>query len=201
MSTIAIRKSLREVGRAIRRPEQLATRWRDRGDDDVDSPPTAVFAVLLANAAFGAAAYGLFMHMHRGVGGMAEGAMLLPAAAGLAWIAALPALYIINAALGSRLDVTTTALAAAITVSFGAGAMLASIPVTWFFSLALPYVPVHWAINLIVLTGVSVCMSDVFLRVMKAVEPKRSRVYPVLWLMLLGAIGFQLFFLLGLFQF
>ncbi len=201
MSTTAIRRSIREVGYAIRRPEQLATRWRDRHSDDVDAPPAAVFAVLLFNAAFSVAAYGMFMHMHRGATGMAEGAALLPMAAGLAWIVAFPALYIINSTLGSRLDVTTTALAASITVSFGAGAMLASIPITWFFSLALPYTAVHWIINLIVFCGVSVCMSDVFLRVMKTAEPDHSRAYPFLWLLLLSAIGFQLFWLFGLFQF
>ena len=201
MSAIALRQSIREVGRAIRRPEELARRWRDRKLEGVDRPPPAVIAVLLFNAAFGAAAYGMIMHMHRGLTGMGEGAFLLPLATGLAWTLALPALYIINSLLGSRLDVTTTTLAASITVSFGATAMLASIPITWFFSLALPYTAIRWAVNLTVFAGVSFWMSDVFLRVMNTLEPTRSKGYPLVWLILLSAIGVQLFWLLGIFQF
>ncbi len=201
MTSTALRQSIREVGLAIRRPESLARRWRDRREDGVESPPNAVFFVLLFNAAFGAAAYGMIMHMHRGLSGMGEGALYFPLAAGLAWTLAFPALYIINSILGSRLDFTTTTLAASITVSFGAAAMLASIPITWFFSLSLPYTFIHWAVNLVVFAGVSFWMSDVFLRVMKTLEPTRSRAYPFIWLVLLTALGAQLFWLLGLFQF
>ena len=202
MSTTAtIQQSVREVGRAIRRPEELAQRWRDRDRDDITAPPKTIFLVLLANAVLGTAAYGMIMHMHRGAAGMGEGALLFPVAAGLAWTLAFPALYIINAILGSRLDFTTTTLAASITVSFGAAAMLASIPITWFFGLAMPYTLVRWLINLVVFAGVSFCMGDVFLRVMKTLEPTRSRAYALIWLFLLTAIGAQLFWLVGLFNF
>ncbi len=201
MTSIALRQSIREVGRAIRRPESLARRWRDRLENGVDSPPGTVFLVLLFNAVLGTVAYGMVMHMHRGLAGMAEGALLFPLAAGLAWMLAFPALYIVHSLLGSRLDFTTTTLAASITVSFGAAAMLASIPITWFFSLAMPFVIVHWAVNLVVFAGVSFWMSDVFLRVMKTLEPTRSNTYPFVWLMLLTAIGAQLFWLFGIFEF
>lgn len=201
MTTLSIQRSIREVGLAIRRPEKLACRWRDRFRDGTDAPPAAVFAILLLNAVLGTAAYGMVMHMHRGAAGMGEGALMLPLAAGIAWALAFPALYILNSLFGSRLDFTTTTLAAAVTVSFGAAAMLASVPITWFFSLALPYLPIHWLINLVVFAGVSFWMCDVFLRVMKALEPTRSRAYPLLWLVLLTALGGQLFWLFGLFQF
>lgn len=200
-SKAAIQSSIREVGMAIRRPEELAIRWRDRQKEETKSPPKTVFLVLLINAVLGTTAYGMIMHMHRGLSGIVEGALLFPMAAGLAWALAFPGLYIINSILGSRLDFTTTTLAASVTVSFGAAAMLASIPVTWFFSLALPYVFIRWAVNIIVFLGVGICMSDVFLRVMKALEPTRNRTYPFLWLLLLSAIGMQLFWLFGLFQF
>ncbi len=199
--TESIRTSISEVGQAVRRPEELARRWKERGTNGEVAPPPAVFAVLLFTAVIGTASYGLFMHLHRGLAGMGEGALLFPLAAGMAWVLAFPALYIINTILGSRLDFSTTALAATITVAFGATAMLASIPITWFFTLALPFTAIRWTVNFIVFAGVGICMSDVFLRVMKAVEPTRSQGYAFVWLMLLSAIGVQLFWLLGLFNF
>ena len=86
----------------------------------------------------GLAVYGLTMHMHQGLPSMLRGAVLAPLAAGAGWTLALQALYIINSALGSRLNFSTTLLAALATVSFGALAMLASVPINWFFTLALP---------------------------------------------------------------
>ncbi len=200
-ATATVRQSIRDVGMAIRRPEELAVQWRDRDREETTSPSWMVFIVLLLNALAGTVAYGMIMHMHRGASGMAEGAMLMPVTTGLAWLLAFPALYIINSMLGSRLDFTTTTLAASVTVSFGATAMLASIPITWFFSLALPFTAVHWAVNLVVFTGVAICMSDVFLRIMKALEPRRSSFYAFVWLLLLSAIGMQLFWLFGLLNF
>lgn len=190
-------RSLREVGAALRRPEDLALRWRDRG---TDAPSSLIFPVLLANAAVGVTVYGLTMHMHLGFASMLRGGALAPLAAGAAWSLALPALYILGSHLGSRLDFSTTLLAAGITVSFGALAMLASVPVNWFFSLALPYTEVRLAVNLLVFSGVGVCMSDVFIRVMQALEPDRSPVFAYAWLGLLSIIGAELFWLLGLFE-
>lgn len=193
--------SIAEVGRAIRRPEDLAIRWRDRLADANQSPHALIFAVLLANAIAGTAIYGLVMHMHRGLGGMLEGALLMPLATGTAWTISFPALYIINSIFGSRLDFTTTALAATVTVSFGAAAMLASVPITWFFGLAMPFEIVRWVTNLVVFTGVSICMADVFLRVMGALDPGSSRTYALVWLALLSLVGMELFWLLGVFNF
>ncbi len=192
-----IQTGLGDIGEALRRPEEFVVRWRDRGAGQHPSP--AVFAVLLVNAAIGLAAYGLSLDLHHGVARMALAGLKLPLAAGAAWAIALPALYIVNSSLGSELDWSTTALAALTTVSFGALAMLASVPINWFFGLALDYPAVRALVNAVIFTGVSVCMLDVFLRVMKALEPSRSRLYALVWLGLVATIGAELAVLLSLF--
>ena len=116
-------------------------------------------------------------------------ALCCTAAAGLAWGIALPSLYIFNSLTGSQLRVSTTLLAALVTTSWGGLAMIASIPINWFFTVAFADLiadPVHvtWlvrAVNLVVFTGVGVCMTDIFGRVMEVLEPDRGRT-PVLWL-------------------
>ena len=200
MSTaLQLRRGIVEIGLALRRPEQLALRWRDRNQSAADAPPGLVFPILLANAILGLAAYGLTMGLHLGVGGMVAAAIKAPFAAGLAWTLALPALYIINSSLGSKLDWSTTVLAALATVSFGALAMLASVPVNWFFSLAVPFTSVRVAVSILVFSAVGICMVDVFLRVMKALEPERSRAFAVIWLLLVAVIGAELMTLVDLF--
>jgi hypothetical protein len=189
-----LRAWIREIGVALRRPEEFTLRWRDR--KVVQAPSPLVFPLLIANAVVGLAAYGLTLGLHRGLGGMIEGAAKAPLAAGLAWTLALPALYIINSALGSTLDASTTFLAALTTVSFGALAMLASVPINWFFSLALPFWPVRLLVNVVIFAGVGIAMVDVFMRVMKALEAERSRFYAFLWLALVGVIGIELMSLL-----
>jgi hypothetical protein len=196
--TSHLKDTLIEIGTAVRRPEQLARRWQERG---ADALPKTVFAVLLVNATIGVAAYGLTMQMHLGGEGMLDGALFTPLAAGLAWCIAFPALYIIRRLMGSQVDFSSTALAAIITVSFGASAMLASVPINWFFTLALPWAGVRWLVNIVVFIGVSFCMSDVFLRVMRELEPDRSHFFAYLWLALLGVIGTELFFIFGIFNF
>ncbi len=196
--TAHFKDALVEVGTAIRRPEQLARRWQEHGQD---TPPSAVFLVLLANAVVGVAAYGLTMQMHRGPDGMLAGAFFTPLAAGLAWCIAFPALYIIRRIMGSRVNFSSTALAATITVSFGSSALLASVPVNWFFTLALPWSTVRWLVNVVVFSGVGFCMADVFLRVMRELEPDRTHFFSYLWLALLGVIGVELFYLFGIFNF
>jgi hypothetical protein len=188
---------LGDVGEALRRPEEFVVRWRDRGPQA--RPSRAVFVVLLVNAALGLAAYGLSLDLHHGAAGMALAALKLPLVAGAAWAVALPALYIINTSLGSDLDWSTTALAALTTVSFGALAMLASVPINWFFGLALDYPLVRALVNAVIFAGVGVCMIDVFLRVMKALEPMRSRLYGLVWLALVATIGAELAVLFTLF--
>ena len=186
-----IRGGIRAIGVALRRPEELAQRWQKRRSEP--GPHPVVFAILLVNAIAGLAAYGLTAGVKTGPGAMLLQAAVLPIACGLAWTVALPALYIINSALGSKLDASTTTLAALVTVSFGSLAMLASVPVAWFFTVAIPYnINGALPVNILVFLGVGVCMSDVFLRIMQALEPERGRIYPLLWLCLVATIGLEL---------
>ncbi|MHB8877600.1 MAG: hypothetical protein ACYC8T_28245 [Myxococcaceae bacterium] len=192
-----IRLGIHEVGVALRRPEEFTVRWRDRRT--ADAPRPMVFAVLLVSAVVGMAAYGLAMGLGSGPGAMLAAAVKAPLAAGAAWMVALPALYIINSALGSKLDFSTTLLAALSTVSFGAMAMLAGVPITWFFTVAVPSVAVKLAVQLVTFAGVGLCMVDVFMRTMKALEPDRGRSYALLWLVLVAVIGTELMVFLDLF--
>ncbi len=190
-----------EVGQAVRRPERLACRWRDRDRAPGEAPPSSVFPALLVTSVLGLAAYGLTMGLHIGSAAMLMAAAKAPFAAGTAWTIALPSLYILNTGFGSKLDASTTALAALTTCAFGALAMLASVPVNWFFTLAVPIAGVRWLVNIVVFAGVGVAMNDTFFRVMAALEPERSRGVAFLWLGLVGLIGAELMSLLGLFNF
>ena len=192
-----VRTSLGEVGYALRRPEEFSVRWRDNQGDPRQA---AVTVVLIVNAIVGLAVYGLTLGLHGGASAMLTSAAKAPLASGLAWCIGLPALHILNSVLGSKLDARTTFLAALTTVSFGSLAMLASVPINWFFSLVLPYPLVRLAVNAVIFGGVGICMADVFLRVMKALEPQRNRVFPFIWLCLVGVIGLELMFLFDLFH-
>lgn len=193
-----IASATHEIGMAVRRPEELAERWKAGGDD---APTAWIFPVLLGAAALGTAAYGLTMKMHLGTIGMLEGAFFTPLAAGLAWMVSFPALFIIKRILGSELEFSTTALAATITVSFGATAMLASVPINWFFTLALPFTAARILVNLTVFGGVGLCMIDVFLRVMRRIEPDKTQFFACMWLGLICVIGMELYAIFNVFSF
>jgi hypothetical protein len=191
------------VGRALRRPEEYALRWQ-RGDDTYAWP---VWVALVGTAILGTTTYGMTMGILGGPRDVLSRGMLCTLAAGTAWGVALPALYILNSFAGSRLRMSTTFLAALVTTSWGGLAMIASIPINWFFTVALPgLVPLAWVpalvrlVNLVVFAGVGTSMCDVFGRVMTAVEPERGRL-PLWWLGVVGAIGSELFYAFGLFQF
>jgi hypothetical protein len=131
---------------------------------------------------------------------MASCALSCTAAAGIGWSLPLPALYILNSLSGSRLRASTTFLAALVTTSWGGLAMMASIPINWFFAVA---IPVGWfvlLVNLVVFAGVGAAMVDVFCRIMERLEPQRGRT-PGWWLLLVSAIGGELFYAFGLFDF
>ena len=85
-------------------------------------------------------------------------------------------------------------------MSWGGLAMLASIPISWFFTVALPFPLFVLVIHLLVFAAVGVAMIDVFCRVMQRLEPSRGRA-PAWWLLLVGAIGGELFYAFGLFDF
>jgi hypothetical protein len=144
--------------------------------------------------------YGMTMGINGGASRVVASAISCTMAAGLAWGLSLPTLYVMNSLSGSRLSASTTFLAALVTTSWGGLAMIASIPINWFFSVAVPNPTFILLVNLAVFTGVGVAMTDIFGRVMQTVEPSRGR-RPVAWLFLVAAIGGELFYLLDLFRF
>jgi hypothetical protein len=121
-------------------------------------------------------------------------------AAGLAWGIPLPALYILNSMTGSHLPASSTLLAALVTTSWGGLAMIASVPIAWFFTVAIPHPGFVLLVHFIVFTGVGIAMLDVFGRVLRRLEPERGAA-PLWWLGLVGVIGAELFYFLGLFNF
>ena len=78
--------------------------------------------------------------------------------------------------------------------------MIASIPIAWFFTIALPYPRAVRIVHLAVFAAVGVAMIDVFCRVIESLEPDRGRL-PGWWLTLVGAIGGELFYAFDLFKF
>ena len=191
-----LRSGVAHVGLALREPEAFAVRW-NRGEVQYR---WWVWASLVATAMLGTTMYGMTM----GLLGRAEDVLFkgltCTLAAGLAWGIPLPALYILNSLSGSRLSASSTLLAALVTTSWGGLAMLASIPINWFFTVAIPSPGFVLLVNLIVFAGVGVSMVDVFGRVMQQLEPQRG-VIPIWWLVLVGILGAELFYFFGLFQF
>ena len=190
------KSGIAHVGLALRDPEEFAVRW-NQGDVHYR---WWVWAALLATAILGTMTYGMTMGLMGGTGDILYKAFACTTAAGLAWLIPLPALYILNSLSGSRLPASSTLLAALVTVSWGGLAMLASIPINWFFTAAVPHSGFVLLINLVVFTGVGVAMIDVFRRVMQKLEPHRD-VTPMWWMVLIGVIGTELFYFFGVFNF
>jgi hypothetical protein len=187
---------LAHVGQALRELEAFALRWHR------EAAPYAwwVFAALGLTAVAGTVSYGLTLGILGGPRRMAACALACTAAAGTAWAVPLPALYILNSLSGSRLRASTTLLAALVTTSWGGLALMASVPIGWFFTAAVPVSGFVLLVNLVVFAGVGAAMVDVFGRVMERLEPARGRA-PGWWLVLVGAIGGELFYAFGLFDF
>lgn len=190
-----LRASFRHIGQALREPEEFALRWHREG------APYGwwVFAALAMTAIVGTSTYGLSMGVLGGPGRMLTCAQACTLAAGIAWALPLPALYILNSMSGSRLRISTTFLAALVTTSWGGLALIASIPINWFFTVAIPDRLFVLGVNLVVFLGVGIAMIDVFSRVIARLEPNRGR-WPTFWLLLVGAIGAELLYAFGLFD-
>lgn len=198
-----LRASVASVGLALREPEQFAIAW----DRENERYGVWVWAGLAGAAVLGTMSYGLTLGLPSGATGMLSKAILLTMAAGLAWAIPLPALYILHSFGGSRLRASTTLLAALVTTSWGGLALVASVPIGGFFSIAMPSLPIEptaaaWVVlgvNLLVFAGVGVSMSDIFCRVVARLEPDRE--YQPSWFLLLVAlIGGQLYYVFGLFS-
>jgi hypothetical protein len=193
---IALRTNLAHIARALHEPEEFALAWHT----GTARYPGWVWLGLVATAIVGTTTYGMTMGILGGVERILLAGLSCTLAAGLAWGLPLPALYVVNSLCGSKLPVSSTVLAALVTTSWGGLAMLASIPINWFFTVAIPYAPFILAVNLIVFAGVGTAMIDVFGRIMQRLEPARGRL-PSIWLALVAAIGAELFYFFGLFHF
>lgn len=175
---------------ALREPEAFALRW------DEDEAPLWLYAALAGTAAVGVGSYGAMLHAWRGGFGLLQFGFGAAAAAGLGWSAAMPSLIVLGGLLGSRLAPRTVVMASLVAVSFGGLAMLASVPVLWFFELVTAH-PLGRAFAMLSsVTGVGLCMADVFTRCMRALEG--FRLFHWLWVGLFGAVSLEMFILFGL---
>ncbi|MEX0727106.1 MAG: hypothetical protein WD065_12595 [Planctomycetaceae bacterium] len=196
MQHARLKSGIAHVGLALRDPELFAVRW----NNGEVSYRWWVWGSLIATAILGTTTYGLTMGLLGDASSALYKAFACTFAAGLAWGIPLPALYILNSLSGSRLSASSTFLAAVVTVSWGGLAMIASIPINWFLTVAIPHAGFVLCLNLLIFAGVGVAMIDVFRRVMHTLEPERETT-PVWWMTLVGAIGIELFYFFGLFQF
>lgn len=177
---------------ALREPERYAQ------SHAFANPPLADLAALAGMATLGVGAYGAAMHAHAGVGAAALGLGAAVAAAGATWTATIPSLYVLGSLNGSKLDLRGVALTTLTMVSFGGVAMLASVPVLWFFEVCLPYGWARLLVNLVTFAGVGMSMADVWVRSMRRVEG--TRLLHLSFLCLFGAIGLEMFWVFGLFN-
>lgn len=191
-----MKSGIAHVGLALKDPESFALRW-NRGEVHY---PLWVWGSLVLTAILGTTTYGMTMGLLGDTSEVLNKAVKFTFAAGVAWAIPLPALYILNSLSGSRLRASSTLLATLVTVSWGGLALLASIPINWFFSTSIPHSGFVFLVNVVVFAGVGVSMADVFGRVMKKLEPQRAAA-PMWWLALVGAIGIELFFSFKLFVF
>ena len=191
-----LQSGIAHVGLALREPEEFAARWNEHQVQY----RWWVWISLMTTAILGTMTYGMTMGLSGNVRDVVLKGLACTAGAGLAWGIPLPALYILNSLSGSKLRASSTLLAALVTTSWGGLAMVASIPINWFFTVAIPSPMFNLLINLIVFTGVGVSMIDVFHRVMRRLEPNRETT-PIWWLAIVGTIGAELFYFFGLFQF
>ena len=191
-----LQSGIAHVGLALREPEEFAARWNEHQVQY----RWWVWVSLMTTAILGTMTYGMTMGLSGNVRDVVLKGLACTAGAGLSWGIPLPALYILNSLSGSKLRASSTLLAALVTTSWGGLAMVASIPINWFFTVAIPSPMFILLVNLIVFTGVGVSMIDVFHRVMRRLEPNRETT-PVWWLAIVGTIGAELFYFFGLFQF
>jgi hypothetical protein len=196
-TTMPLEEAPTTILAALRDPEAFLRAWRDHG---TRAYPPSIFVLLIAITAAATAAYGLAMGLPLGAMAALERAISFPLAAGVAWTLAFPTLYIVGNLTGLRLELSTTLLAAILTIHYGSLAMLASIPIHLLFASVLPYEGVMLLVNFAIFTGVGICGGDVLLRVIDEVDPY-ARGFAKVWLVLLGLLGAELFSIAGIFQF
>ena len=153
-----LQTGIQHVGLALKDPETFAIEWSE-GRNQYHWP---VWVALLVTAIIGTTTYGMTMGLLGGAHDIAYKSFICTLAAGLAWAIPLPSPYILNSLSGSRLAASSTLLAALVTVELGGLAMIASIPINWFFTATIPNAKFVLLVNLIVFTGVGVRWSTYF---------------------------------------
>jgi hypothetical protein len=198
MSTLTAPPSgLALIGEAIRAPEQLVLRWRDRARD---APAQhTVFVVLGVSTLLSLLAYGFTMGVPTGLHSIFTHSLYIPLIAVVAWGICLPSLYILTASSGSQLDRSTTFLAALVAMHFGSVARLASAPLSWFFGVALPNPMLLTAVHVLVFGITALGMVYAFLRVLKKAAPELNTFTPLVWLCCVGLIDVELKAILHIF--
>jgi hypothetical protein len=153
--------------------------------------------VLAGLAVTGAFAYGAVAHAGPGLSGAAHGALAAVAAAAGAVVLAFPALHIFGTILGARIGLRRLCLLVGHAAGFGGAALLAGVPVVWFFGLALPDSHLRELVTLAVPLLAGLGTASVFLSVVRAADPDRSLVFDASWLLLCAVLTAELGFLLG----
>jgi hypothetical protein len=161
-------------------------------------PSLGTLVALGGTATLGVGAYGAAMHAHDGLAAAGFGLVAAIGAAGATWCATVPSLYVLGSLNGSRLDPYGVALTTLTMVSFGGVAMLASVPVLWFFETCLPVDGARLAVHVLTFAGVGLSMMDVWVRSMRRVEG--GRLLHLAFLALFALVGLEMFLVFGLFD-
>jgi hypothetical protein len=177
---------------AIRDPDGFAVAC-----DDPDIP---LMAQLATAATLGIATYGGIAHAAEGVTAIGFGAARAVLVAGGAWALAIPALVVLGALSGSPVSWRRALLGSLVTVAFGGGSFLASVPVVSLLEVVTEGWFARHAIHLLVVFGVGGCSSLIFVRTMAALEGSR-RVLHHVWIGLFGLLFLELAWLADLFRF
>lgn len=185
--------SLSLVLEALREPTEFAHRWGMERE-----APVRLHAALAGTAALGVGLYGGMLHAWQGALPAVEHGIYAAVAAGIGWSAALPSLVILGGLLGSKLAPRAALLASLVTVSFGGLALLASIPVLWFFELSVGGPGARAFVACAGALGVGACMIDVFTRVMARLEG--SSFFHWFWFGLFGLVTLEMLVIFGVHQ-
>jgi hypothetical protein len=164
----------------------------DRPQSVVSDGGPGTLPWLAAGTALGWAAFGAVAQLERGAEAMLRGALLAPAVVSVAFALALPALFVFGTALGGRLGAGATLRSVAVAGWASGVALLAGIPVSAFFALALPDANVGEVVDFLVLLGGAGCGIDVFMRTTRALDPGREARFDAAWLCLVAILTAEL---------
>lgn len=164
------------------------------------TPTIAERIALVALAAGGIAAYGGIAHAAEGGLAMAGGALRALAAGGGAWALSAPALVVLGALGGSSLPWWRSLLLGMITMAFGGGVFLSTLPVVLLMEAVTDAWGLRVGIHLGALVGVGMCATAIFGRTAIALEGKLRGLH-VAWMGLFSVLFLELAWLVDLYRF